>query len=55
MNEIRDKLHKKNKVDFTLRVGWLTIFELKFCAFCGEDECCKNYFRLMILNFGFEV
>jgi hypothetical protein len=47
--------NKKNKVDLTIRFGWLTLFELKFCAFCDKDECCKNYFRLMILNFGFEI
>ena len=25
------KGNKKNKIDFTLRFGWLTIFELKWC------------------------
>ena len=29
--------NKKNKIDFTLRLGFLTLFELKFCAFCEKD------------------
>jgi hypothetical protein len=47
--------NKKNKIDFTLRLGFLTVFELKFCAFCEKDECCTDNFRLIILNFGFEI
>jgi hypothetical protein len=50
------KGNKKNKIDFTLRFGWLTIFELKWCLVtCKPEDCCKNNFRIMVLNFGFEI
>ena len=47
--------NKKNKIDFTFRFGWLTIWEIKWCASCKPEDCCKNKFRLMLLNFGFEI
>jgi hypothetical protein len=48
--------NKKNKIDFTFRFGWLTLWEIKWCASCkSSDTCCKNKFRLMLLNFGFEI
>jgi len=47
--------NKKNKIDLTLRFGVFTLLELKFCAFCSNSKCCKNSFRFIILNFGFEI
>ena len=42
--------NKKNKIDFTFRFGWLTIWEIKWCASCKPEDCCKNKFRLMLLT-----
>lgn len=28
--------NKKNKIDFTFRFGWLTIWEIKWCAACKK-------------------
>lgn len=44
--------NKKNKYSLTVRLGKLTFFDLKICS-CKTESCSK--FRLMILNFGFEV
>ena len=44
--------NKKEKYSITIRLGKLTVFELKWCP-CTNDGC--NRFRFMILNFGFEI
>ena len=49
------KGNKKNKLMIQLRFGTLTIFELFLCLNRCEDSCDCNTFRLMILNFGFEI
>ena len=49
--------NKKDRYELTFRISTLTVFELMFCPCWG----CKNKkkscarFRLMILNFGFEI
>jgi len=43
--------NKKEKYSLTLRLGKLTVFELKVCP-CKKD--CSN-FRLMIFNLGLEI
>ena len=46
--------NKKNKIALQIRFGFFTIFELYFCGVkvCSKD--CKR-FRLILLNFGFEI
>jgi len=44
--------NKKNKYSVTIRLGKLTVFELKVCP-CTNDGCSK--FRFMILNLGFQL
>ena len=44
--------NKKNKYSITIRLGKLTVLELKYCP-CDKDGCSKT--RFMILNFGFEI
>ena len=46
--------NKKEKYEITLRLGKLTLFELKACLFC-KTGCSKKRVRLIILNFGFEA
>jgi len=48
------KGNKKEKYEVSIRLGRLTILEIKACLFCNED-CTCNRLRLIILNFGFEV
>ena len=38
--------------DMCFRLGRITVFELNVCA-CEDNKCSR--FRLMILNFGFEI
>ena len=47
--------NKKEVYEINFRLGMLTLFQLKFC-FCASctNKTCKK-FRLMILNFGFEI
>ena len=46
--------NKKEKYEISLRLGIVTIFQIKACLFCKAG--CKNKrFRFMILNLGFEV
>ena len=48
------KGNKKAKYEIAFRLGRITIFELDFCTCpCVDNECSR--FRLMILNFGFEI
>ena len=55
--------NKKNKYSVTIRLGKLTVFELKICP-CNKviiksmrtkkyEKCSK--FRFMILNLGFQL
>lgn len=44
--------NKKNKYSVTVRLGKLTVFELKICP-CSNNGCSK--FRVMLLNLGFEL
>tara|TARA_Y100000296_G_C5003924_1_gene171609 strand:+ start:219 stop:410 length:192 start_codon:yes stop_codon:yes gene_type:complete len=48
------KGNKKEKYNIEIRLGRLTLLELKLCLFCGEECTCKR-FRLILLNFGFEI
>jgi len=48
------KGNKKEKYEVAVRLGRLTLLELKLCLFCGESCTCKRV-RLIILNFGFEL
>ena len=48
------KGNKKAKYEISFRLGRITVFELDFCTCpCADNECSR--FRLMILNFGFEI
>lgn len=44
--------NKKNKYSITVRLGKLTLFELKICP-CTNERCSR--FRLIILNLGFQL
>jgi len=44
--------NKKEKYNIEIRLGKITILEMKYCA-CSEAKCSK--FRLMMLNLGFEL
>ena len=46
--------NKKEKYEISLRLGILTIFQIKACLFC-KSGCKNKRFRFMVLNFGFEV
>jgi hypothetical protein len=55
--------NKKNKYSVTIRLGKLTLFEIKIC-FCGRIKIksmkTKKYvkcskFRFMVLNLGFQL
>ena len=48
------KGNKKAKYELSLRIGRLTVIEIKLCLFCKAEEC-TNKMRIMILNFGVEV
>ena len=47
--------NKKEVYEISFRLGILTVFQLKFCfcETCDVKRCAR--FRLMILNFGFEI
>ena len=44
--------NKKEKYNMEVRLGKLTVLEMKYCA-CSEKKCAK--FRMMLFNFGFEM
>ena len=48
------KGNKKEKYEISFRLGRITVLEIKACLFC-EEGCSAKRFRLMILNFGFEL
>ena len=47
-------IQKKAKNEISYRLGRITVFELNFCACPCVDSGCSR-FRLMVLNFGFEI
>ena len=46
--------NKKSKYELNLRLGTVTVLEVKACLFC-EKGCTNKKFRLMVFNFGFEI
>jgi len=46
--------NKKEKYEISFRLGTITVFQMRVCLFCKAEKECKR-FRLMVLNFGFEV
>ena len=48
------KGNKKEKYEICIRLGRLTILEIKACLFC-EAGCSKKRVRFILLNFGFEI
>ena len=44
--------NKKEKYNMEVRLGKLTILEMKYCA-CSVKKCAK--FRIMMFNLGFEI
>jgi hypothetical protein len=48
------KGNKKEKYEISIRLGRLTLLEIKACLFC-EEGCSRKRFRIILLNFGFEV
>lgn len=44
--------NKKNKYSLVLRLGKITVFEINSCP-CDKKDCRR--FRVMLLNFGFEI
>ena len=44
--------NKKEKYNIEIRLGTLTVLEMKYCA-CSEKKCAK--IRIMLFNFGFEL
>ena len=49
--------NKKDRYELALRISTLTVFELMFCPcwVCENKKKSCARFRLMILNFGFEI
>ena len=48
------KGNKKEKYEISIRLGRLTILEVKACLFC-EEGCSAKRFRVLVFNFGFEL
>ena len=48
------KGNKKEKYEITFRLGRITVLEIKACLFCNDEFSAKK-FRIILLNFGFEV
>ena len=46
--------NKKQKYEVNIRLGRLTLLEIKACLFCTE-ECTAKRVRIIVFNFGFEV
>nr|QPI16183.1 MAG: hypothetical protein NIOZUU157_00065 [Virus NIOZ-UU157] len=46
--------NKKRKYEVSIRLGKLTLLEMKACLFC-EEGCSAKRFRFIIFNFGFEI
>ena len=50
--DIMEKPKQQEKYNIYIRLGKLTILEMKYCA-CSVKKCAK--FRIMLLNLGFEI
>jgi len=48
------KGNKKQKYEVNIRLGRLTLLEIKACIFC-DDKCTAKRVRIIIFNFGFEL
>ena len=48
------KGNKKEKYEVCIRLGRITVLEIKACLFC-EKGCSAKRVRFIILNFGFEL
>jgi len=48
------KGNKKEKYEVGIRLGRLTVLEVKVSLFCEED-CKATRLRIILLNFGIEV
>ena len=48
------KGNKKEKYEVCIRLGRLTVLEIKVCLFC-EKKCTSKRLRFIALNFGFEL
>ena len=46
--------NKKEKYEVTIRLGKLTLLEVKACLFC-EEGCSRKRFRVIVFNFGLEI
>ena len=46
--------NKKEKYEITIRLGKLTLLEVKACLFC-EEGCSRKRFRVIVFNFGLEI
>jgi len=51
--------NKKEKYGVSVRLGTITILEMKYSGPCMYEDTCMdcsgcNKFRFMLLNFGFE-
>ena len=46
--------NKSEKYLVEIRIGTMTVLEIKLCLFCEKDCSCAK-FRLMICNLGFEL
>ena len=44
--------NKQAKYNVEIRIGRVTVIDIKVCL-CTKKKCSK--FRLMVLNFGFEL
>ena len=49
--------NKKDRYELVLRISTLTVLELTFCPcwVCENKKASCARFRLMVLNFGFEI
>ena len=46
--------NKKEKYQLEFRLGTFTVLEIKVCI-CSDKDCECSKFRVMFLNFGFEL
>jgi hypothetical protein len=48
------KGNKKEKYEVSIRLGRITLLEVKICLFCKKG-CSTKRLRLIVLNFGIEI
>jgi len=46
--------NKKLKYEIEIRIGKITILDIKACLFCDVD-CAAKRFRFIVFNLGFEI